>query len=226
MRILVIDDETALAQQLQTMLEAERYLVDTAPDGETALNKLNNNPVDLIILDIMLPKLDGLSVLRYIRENDQSTPILMLSAKNSIKDKITGLDLGADDYLAKPFSSAELMARVRALLRRHSNLKGHLLTVGDLELDTKSRELRKAGQPLILTSREFAILEFLLYNKNRVISRFSIAEHVWGDAFDPFSMSNFIDVHIKNLRRKIDSPGQPSNIHTLRGLGYIIRDGS
>ena len=226
MRILVIDDETALAQQLQTMLEAERYLVDTAPDGETALNKLNNNPVDLIILDIMLPKLDGLSVLRYIRENDQSTPILMLSAKNSIKDKITGLDLGADDYLAKPFSSAELMARVRALLRRYSNSKDHLLTVGDLELDTKSRELRKAGQPLILTSREFAILEFLLYNKNRVISRFSIAEHVWGDAFDPFSMSNFIDVHIKNLRRKIDSPGQPSNIHTLRGLGYIIRDGS
>ncbi|MBR5347385.1 MAG: response regulator transcription factor [Deltaproteobacteria bacterium] len=226
MRILVIDDETALVKQLQTMLEAERYLVDTAPDGETALNKLNSNSVDLIILDIMLPKLDGLSVLRYIRENDQSTPILMLSARNAIKDKITCLDLGADDYLAKPFSSAELMARVRALLRRYSNSKDHLLTVGDLELDTKSRELRKAGQPLILTSREFAILEFLLYNKNRVISRFSIAEHVWGEAFDPFSMSNFIDVHIKNLRRKIDSPGQPSNIHTLRGLGYIIRDGS
>ncbi len=226
MRILVIDDETALVQQLRTMLEAERYLVDTAPDGETALNKLNNNSVDLIILDIILPKLDGLSVLRYIRENEQGTPILILSALGTIEDKITCLDLGADDYLSKPFSPAELMARVRALLRRHSNLKGHLLTAGDLELDIKSRELHKAGQRIILTSREFSILEFLLYNKNRVISRFSIAEHVWGEAFDPFNMSNFIDVHIKNLRRKIDSPGQSSLIHTLRGLGYIIRDGS
>ncbi len=226
MRILVIDDETALVQQLRTMLEAERYLVDTAPDGEIALNKLNNNSVDLIILDIILPKLDGLSVLRYIRENEQGTPILILSALGTIEDKITCLDLGADDYLSKPFSPAELMARVRALLRRHSNLKGHRLTAGDLELDIKSRELYKAGQLIILTSREFSILEFLLYNKNRVISRFSIAEHVWGEAFDPFSMSNFIDVHIKNLRRKIDSPGQSSLIHTLRGLGYIIRDGS
>ena len=224
MRILVVDDETALVRQLQTMLEAERYLVETAPDGESALNKLSNNPVDLIILDIMLPKLDGLSVLRSIRENDQNTPILMLSARDTIEDKITALDWGADDYLAKPFSAAELMARIRALFRRHNNSKDHLLTAGDLELDTKSRKLLKAGQPLILTSREFAILELLLYNKNRVISRFNIAEHVWGESFDPFSMSNFIDVHIRNLRRKIDTPGQPSTICTLRGLGYIIRD--
>ncbi len=226
MRILVVDDEIALVQQLQTILKAERYLVDTASDGETALIKLASSPPDLIILDIILPKLDGLSVLRQIRENEQNMPILMLSARDMIEDKVAALDLGADDYLAKPFSASELMARVRALFRRRDNPKDNILLIGDLELDTKSRELRKGGRQLSLTSREFAILEFLLYNKNRVISRFSLAEHVWGDTFDPFNMSNFIDVHIKNLRRKIDSPGQPSLIHTLRGLGYMIRDES
>ena len=224
MRILIVDDEVALVKQLQTMLSAERYLVDTALDGEAALDRLANNPADLVILDIMLPKLDGLAVLRHIRESGLSTPVLMLSARCAIEDKIAGLDLGADDYLAKPFSPAELMARIRALLRRSGDQKDSLLTAGDLELDAKTREVRKAGQTLALTAREFAILEFLLYNKNRAVSRFIFAEHVWGDAFDPFSMSNFMDVHIKNLRKKIDSPGQSSLIRTLRGQGYIIRD--
>lgn len=224
MRILIVDDEAALVKQLQTMLSAERYLVDTASDGEAALDRLADNPADLVILDIMLPKLDGLAVLRHIRESGLSTPVLMLSARSAIEDKIAGLDLGADDYLAKPFSPAELMARIRALLRRSGDQKDSLLTAGDLELDAKTREVRKAGQTLALTAREFAILEFLLYNKNRAVSRFSLAEHVWGDAFDPFSMSNFMDVHIKNLRKKIDIPDQPSLIRTLRGQGYIIRD--
>ena len=224
MRILIVDDEAALVKQLQTMLSAERYLVDTAPNGEAALDRLADNPADLVILDIMLPKLDGLAVLRHIRESGLSTPVLMLSARSAIEDKIAGLDLGADDYLAKPFSPAELMARIRALLRRSGDQKDSLLTAGDLELDAKTREVRKAGQTLALTAREFAILEFLLYNKNRAVSRFSLAEHVWGDAFDPFSMSNFMDVHIKNLRKKIDIPDQPSLIRTLRGQGYIIRD--
>ena len=224
MRILVVDDEAALVKQLQAMLAAERYLVDTAPDGEAALDSLAANPVDLVILDIMLPKLDGLSVLRHMREGGMATPVLMLSARGGIEDKIAGLDLGADDYLPKPFSPDELMARVRALLRRGGGQTDALLTAGDLELDAKTREVRKAGQPLTLTGREFAILEFLLYNKNRAVSRFNLAEHVWGDAFDPFSMSNFMDVHIKNLRKKIDTPGCPSLIRTLRGQGYIIRD--
>ena len=224
MRILIVDDEAALVKQLQTMLSAESYLVDTAPNGEAALDRLADNPADLVILDIMLPKLDGLAVLRHIRESGLSTPVLMLSARSAIEDKIAGLDLGADDYLAKPFSPAELMARIRALLRRSGDQKDSLLTAGDLELDAKTREVRKAGQTLALTAREFAILEFLLYNKNRAVSRFSLAEHVWGDAFDPFSMSNFMDVHIKNLRKKIDIPDQPSLIRTLRGQGYIIRD--
>lgn len=224
MRILVVDDETALVRQLQTMLTAERYLVDTAPDGEAALDMLADNPADLVILDIMLPKMDGLAVLRHMRESGMTTPVLMLSARGAIEDRIAGLDLGADDYLPKPFSPAELMARVRALLRRGGDQKDSLLTAGDIELDTKGRVTRKGGQPINLTAREFAILEFLLYNKNRAVSRFSLAEHVWGDAFDPFSMSNFMDVHIKNLRKKIDSPHTQSLIRTIRSVGYVIRD--
>ena len=224
MRILVVDDETGLVRQLQAMLTAERYLVDTAADGEAALDMLADNPADLVILDIMLPKLDGLAVLRHMRESGMATPVLMLSARGTTEDRITGLDLGADDYLPKPFSPAELMARVRALLRRGGDQKDSLLSAGDIELDTKSREVRKAGQPVNLTAREFAILEFLLYNKNRAVSRFNLAEHVWGDAFDPFSMSNFMDVHIKNLRKKIDTPNTQSLIRTIRGVGYIIRD--
>lgn len=224
MRLLVVDDEQTLVEQLQAALERERYLVETALDGEEALDKLASSPVDLIILDIMLPKLDGLSVLRAIRKNGLSTPVLMLSAKGDIADKIAGLDLGADDYLAKPFSLAELMARVRALLRRGVDQKDTLLRVGDLCLDTKTRQVSCGDTEVELTPREFSILEFLLYNKNRAISRFSLAEHVWGDAFDPFSMSNFMDVHIKNLRKKIDYPGRASIIRTIRGVGYIIKD--
>ena len=224
MRLLVVDDEQTLVEQLQAAFERERYLVETALDGEEALDKLADGPVDLIILDIMLPKLDGLSVLRAIRQDGLTTPVLMLTAKGDIDDKIAGLDLGADDYLAKPFSLAELMARVRALLRRRGDQKDTLLKAGDLVLDTKTQEVSRNGTAVELTAREFSILEFLLYNKNRAISRFSLAEHVWGDAFDPFSMSNFMDVHMKNLRKKIDRPGQASLIRTIRGVGYIIQD--
>ena len=224
MRLLVVDDEQTLVEQLQAAFERERYLVETAFDGEEALDKLANGPVDLILLDIMLPRLDGLSVLRAIRKNGLTTPVLMLTAKGDIDDKIAGLDLGADDYLAKPFSLAELMARVRALLRRRGDQKDTLLQAGDLTLDTKTREVSRGGTAVELTAREFSILEFLLYNKNRAISRFSLAEHVWGDAFDPFSMSNFMDVHMKNLRKKIDRPGQASLIRTIRGVGYIMQD--
>ncbi len=224
MRLLIVDDEQTLVQQLQAAFAGERYLVETAFDGEEALDILAVSAVDLIILDVMLPRLDGLVVLRAIRKNGLGTPVLMLTAKGDLEDKITGLDLGADDYLAKPFSMAELMARVRALLRRVGDQKDTVLRVGDLGLDTKTREVSRGEQPIELTAREFAILEFLLYNKNRAVSRFSLAEHVWGDAFDPFSMSNFMDVHIKNLRKKIDQPGQDSIIRTIRGVGYIIKD--
>lgn len=224
MRILIVDDEQTLLDQLKKAFEFQRYMVETALDGEEALDKLFENPVDLIILDIMLPKQDGLSVLREIRRAGTTTPVLMLTAKGDIDDKIKGLDLGADDYLAKPFSLDELLARVRALFRRFGGQTDSVLQVKDLCLDTVSREVRKGGELVELTAREFSILEFLLYNKSRAVSRFSLAEHVWGDAFDPFSMSNFMDVHIKNLRKKIGDSGQGALIRTIRGVGYIIKD--
>ena len=210
--------------QLKRALEGQRYMVETAIDGEEALDKLFETPYDLIILDIMLPKRDGLSVLREVRQDGMTTPVLMLTAKGDISDKIKGLDLGADDYLPKPFSLDELLARIRALFRRSGGQADSVLQVQDLRLDTVSREVTKEGKPVELTAREFSILEFLLYNKNRAVSRFSLAEHVWGDAFDPFSMSNFMDVHIKNLRRKIGNAGYGTIIRTIRGVGYIIKD--
>jgi DNA-binding response OmpR family regulator len=166
----------------------------------------------------------AVSVLREIRQAGMTTPVLMLTAKREIGDRIKGLDLGADDYLAKPFSLDELLARIRALFRRSGGQAESVLQVKDLRLDTVSREVTKAGKPVELTAREFSILEFLFYNKNRAVSRFSLAEHVWGDAFDPFSMSNFMDVHIKNLRRKIGDPDHGTIIRTIRGVGYIIKD--
>jgi len=223
MRILIVDDEQTLLDQLRRGLEAQRYIVDTALDGEEALDKLFETPVDLIILDIMLPGVDGLSVLRSLRDEGDSTPVLMLTAKGDIDDKIKGLDLGADDYLAKPFSFDELLARVRALLRRSGGQSESVLQVGDLRLDTVSREVVRGTERLSLTAREFSLLEFFLYNKNRAVSRFSLAEHVWGDAFDPFSMSNFMDVHIKNLRKKIGDT-HATIIRTIRGVGYIVKD--
>ncbi len=224
MKILIVDDERALLEQLRRALTEQRYMTETAEDGEEALERIFDLPFDLIILDIMLPKKDGLTVLREMRRASINTPVLMLSARGGSDDKIKGLDLGADDYLAKPFSLDELLARVRALFRRFGAQKDARLLINDLCLDSVSREVTRGGRTLELTAREFSILEFLLYNKNRAVSRFSLAEHVWGDAFDPFSMSNFMDVHIKNLRRKIGDSGRGGIIKTIRGVGYIVRD--
>ena len=224
MKILIVDDDVSLLEQLQQILIRQRYIVDSVTNGEEALDKLFEAPFDAIILDVMMPKMDGLSVLDQAREGGIDTPVLMLTAKGDIQDRVKGLDLGADDYLAKPFSLDELLARVRALLRRSGSQAIALLQVADLHLDTVSRTVTKGGKTVELTPREFSILEFLLYNKNRAVSRFSLAEHVWGDDFDPFSLSNFMDVHIKNLRRKIDDSGHGKIIRTIRGVGYTIRD--
>jgi DNA-binding response OmpR family regulator len=224
MKILVVDDEPDLLEQLRETLTSQKYDVDAADDGESALDKLFDNLYDLIILDIMLPKVDGLSILREIRKAKVKTPVLMLTTKGAVEDKIKGLDYGADDYLAKPFAMAELMARIRSLLRRASDHRDPLLTVSDIVLNTKTRQVNKSGKSLELTPKEFSILEFLLYNQNRVVSRFTLAEHVWGDEFDPFTMSNFIDVHIKNLRRKIGDTDKRKIIRTIRGIGFIIED--
>lgn len=224
MKILIVDDEPDLRDQLRETLRQQRYDVDTAADGEAALDQLFDSSYDLILLDVMLPKVDGLGVLREIREAGIQTPVLMLTAKGTVEDKIMGLDDGADDYLAKPFAMAELMARIRSLLRRVGENRDRKLNVGRLSLDTKTREVRKGGALVELTPKEFSILEFLLYNKNRAISRFTLAEHVWGDDFDPFTMSNFIDVHIKNLRKKIEDAERSRIIRTIRGVGFIIED--
>ncbi|MBN2331479.1 MAG: response regulator transcription factor [Deltaproteobacteria bacterium] len=222
MRILIVDDEPQLVEQLRQSLTGQQYHVDTAGDGEEALDRLFDNAYDLILLDIMLPKRDGFEVLKELRQAEIKTPVLMLTARGEIGERVCGLDLGADDYLAKPFSLAELMARIRALLRRSSDHSQPVLTVAEIILNTISREVRNQDHEVPLTPKEFSILEFLLYNKNRVVSRFSIAEHVWGDDFDPFTMSNYIDVHIKNLRRKLDDLNG-TIIQTVRGVGYVIK---
>ena len=225
MRILLVDDELELLAQLQQTLDRQHYDVDTAADGQAALDRIFDGTYDLILLDIMLPKIDGLSVLKEIRQAKIRTPVIMLTAKGSIEDKITGLDYGADDYLAKPFAMAELLARIRSVLRRNGDSGAAALRVADITLDTRLREVRHQDRKVELTPKEFSILEFLLYNKNRAVSRFTLAEHVWGDEFDPFTMSNFIDVHIKNLRHKLDDAGgDKAIIRTIRGVGFIIED--
>ena len=224
MMILIVDDNCSLLEQLQQILTRQRYTVDTATDGEQALNKIFDTPYDAIVLDIMMPKFDGWAVLQQVRKAGIDVPILMLTAKGDIADRVKGLDLGADDYLAKPFSLDEFMARMRALLRRSGGQCQAVLQFQDLALDTISRKVTKGDKTVELTPREFSILEFLLHNKNRAVSRFSLAEHVWGDDFDPFSMSNFMDVHIKNLRLKIGDSGQGRIVRTIRGVGYIIGD--
>jgi len=221
MNILVVDDDAGLRRTLRDNLAAQHYQVTCAADGDEALDKVAGGDYDLVLLDIMLPGCDGLQVLKEIRAMGLFTPILLLTARGNVDDRVAGLDLGADDYLAKPFSMAELLARIRAILRRGSE-SGPVLTAGSISLDTVSREVKIDSAKVELTAKEFAILEFLLYNKGRAVSRFNLAEHVWGDTFDPFTMSNFIDVHMKNLRRKLETPGHPPVVQTLRGIGYII----
>lgn len=225
MRILIIDDEPELLQQIRQTLLKQRYTVDAAYDGEEGLERIFVDSYDLILLDIMLPKLDGYSVINEIREEKIKTPVLMLTAKGMTEDKIKGLDMGADDYLTKPFSMGELLARIRVLLRRGNDLASSVIQQGQIMINTATREVFLGDRPVSLTPKEFLILEFLLYNMNRAVSRFNIAEHVWGEEFDTYSMSNNIDVHIKNLRRKINDPGGRI-IQTVRGVGYMIKDDS
>lgn len=223
MNILIVDDDIELLDQLRTSLERKRYRVETAVNGEQALDKIFAVTYDLILLDIMLPRLNGLSVLKEIRQAGLNIPVLMLTARSDVEDRVKGLDYGADDYLSKPFSMAELMARIRAMLRRDGK-RDPILLAGPIKLDTISREVTRNGKQLDLTAKEFSILEFLLHNKGSAVSRFNMAEHLWGEDFDPFSMSNFIDVHIKNLRKKIKTHKDIEIIRTIRGIGFIIDD--
>lgn len=223
MRVTLIEDERQLAHIIKKGLEEEGYSVDVAYDGEEGLYMVENLPTDVIVLDIMLPVLDGLSILGKIRKKGIKTPILFLTARDAISDKIKGLDTGADDYLTKPFEFEELLARIRALLRRRVEVKEVVIRIGDLEIDTASHGVKRKGRIIPLSAREYAILEYMAYNKGKVITRTEITEHIYDESFD--LDSNIIDVYINYLRNKIDKGFEKRLIHTVRGVGYIMKDG-
>ncbi len=222
MRILLVEDERDLADIVRIGLEEESYSVDVCYDGEEGLYMASEVSYDGMILDILLPKIDGIKILETIRAKGISTPILLLTAKDTLEDKIAGLDTGADDYLTKPFEFEELLARLRALLRRRIPEKKAILKVHDLELNTASRGVTRGGKEIILTSKEYVLLEYFVYNKNTVISRIEITEHIYDDSFD--LDSNVIDVFINSLRKKIDKNHSVKLIHTVRGAGYILKE--
>jgi heavy metal response regulator len=221
MRLLVIEDEKKVARFIKKGLEEEGYAVDLAFDGEEGLAMVFDQVHDLIILDIALPKIDGLQVLKNLREKNVRTPVLLLTVRATIEDKILGLDFGADDYLTKPFVFQELLARIRALLRRKSEAGPPLLRIEDLALDPARRLVTRGGMRIDLTSKEFALLEYLMRNAGRVLTRAMISEHVWNYDFD--TETNIIDVYVNYLRRKIDSGREKRLIHTVRGSGYVLK---
>ena len=223
MRILVVEDDIAVASFVKRGLESEQYAVDVAADGEDAQTLIEAANFDLIILDLGLPKVDGLDVLKHIRNRRPSPPVLILSGRARVEDRVKGLDLGADDYLTKPFSFSELSARVRALLRRTPNSFDIILRVGDLELDRAERVVRRAGRRIDLTPREFALLEYLMRNAGRSVTRAMIIEHVWNFSFD--TMTNVVDVYINYLRKKVDQDTEQKLIHTVRNVGYELGTG-
>jgi DNA-binding response OmpR family regulator len=218
MRVLVVEDDRPVASFVKKGLESEQYAVDVAWDGEEALSLVGEASFDLVILDLVLPKLDGLEVLKQIRTQKPSLPVLVLSGRARVEDRVRGLDLGADDYLTKPFAFSELSARVRALLRRSPNMIGIVLRLEDLELDRAERVVRRAGRRIDLTPREFALLEYLMRNAGHCVTRAMIIEHVWNFSFD--TMTNVVDVYINYLRKKIDQGWEDKLIHTVRSVGY------
>jgi len=221
-RILVIEDEKKVGSFIKHGLEAANYSVDVELDGEAGLRRLLQGGYDLVILDIMLPRRDGFNVMKEVRQRQIQVPILLLTARIAVADKVTGLDLGADDYLTKPFAFEELLARVRALLRRGAAPVPAVLTAADLTLDPATRQVTRGGRRIDLTSKEYALLEFLLRRRDQVLSRAVIAQHVWGVDYDTFT--NVIDVYVNYLRKKIDSGFEPKLIHTVRGFGYVLKE--
>ncbi|VAX36743.1 Two-component transcriptional response regulator, LuxR family [hydrothermal vent metagenome] len=222
MRILVIEDEKKISSFVERGLKEQHYAVDVAFDGEEGLYMVDINPYDLILMDIMLPKKSGIEICKELREKKNNTPILMLTAKGSVNDKVLGLNAGADDYLSKPFSFSELLARIRALLRRQREEKVDYLRVADLELNMLNHNVQRGGKAIMLTNKEYGLLQYLMLNTNQVVTRTMISEHVWKESFDSFT--NVIDVHIKYLRDKIDKGVDKKLLHTVRGAGYMIKE--
>jgi two-component system, OmpR family, copper resistance phosphate regulon response regulator CusR len=222
MRILVAEDERKVANFIRQGLEEEGHAIEVAADGETALELiLHSPPYDLLVLDVMLPKRDGFAILRAMRGRGIKTPALVLTARDSVTDKVAGLDVGADDYLTKPFAFEEFLARVRALLRRVGDTRTPTLRVGNLLLDPARRDVRRGERRITLTTREYALLEYFMRNAGRILTRPMITEHVWGLDFDP--ESNVVDVYVGYLRRKIDGEGEPPLLRTVRGAGYTLK---
>jgi DNA-binding response OmpR family regulator len=220
-RVLVVEDDDAIAQVLQRSLRMEGYEVRVAGDGITALDLAHGFLPDLVILDLGLPKLDGIEVAKALRSSDDDVPILVLTARDAVESRVEGLDAGADDYLIKPFERQELLARLRALLRRRPPRGQASLTVGDLKLNPDTHEVARGERTIDLTQREFELLEYLMRNERIVISRQRLLDEVWG--YDPFSMTNTIEVFVSNLRRKLEAGGEPRLLHTIRGAGYVLR---
>ncbi len=221
MRILLVEDNRRLSDSLKRSLMDDKYAVDTAYDGQEGEELAELTPYDVIILDVMLPRKDGIEVCRSLRNRRVKTPILMLTARDALEDRVLGLDSGADDYLVKPFELAELRARLRALLRREAEDKGGLITIADLILDPATHFVQRGGQPVELTAREYALLEYLMRKPNRLITRQMAENHLW--SYDATVMSNVVDVYIRRLRSKIDDPFDVKLIETIRGSGYRLR---
>jgi heavy metal response regulator len=222
MKILVIEDEKKVANFIKRGLEEEKYEVDTANDGESGLHLAAEGSYGLVILDVMLPKRDGMSVVKELRSKKMMVPVLMLTAKDSLDDIVSGLNSGSDDYLTKPFAFAELLARVRALLRRTELERGAEIRFADLRLDPVTHKVWRKDKEIDLTAKEYALLEFFMRNPNQVLTRTTIAENVWDYVFDSFT--NIIDVYVNYLRKKVDREADKKLIHTVRGLGYILKE--
>lgn len=220
MRLLLVEDDARIARFVARGLQEQSYAVDVVASGDDALYQVEINDYDIVILDVMIPGKDGFATCRAIRALDKRMPILMLTARDAVDDRIRGLDSGADDYLTKPFEFGELLARLRALLRRPRELRPSQILVGDLELDTGSQTAKRGHRAISLTAKEYALLEFLARNANRVIGRAEIAEHVWDESFDPFS--NLIEVYVNRLRRKLGEEDGKPLLQTRRGSGYIL----
>jgi DNA-binding response OmpR family regulator len=224
LRILIVEDETKVAHALREGLEREKYEVVVAPTGEEGFFLVNAQEFDLVILDLMLPGRDGLQVLSTLRKRGLQTPVLILTARDAIEDRVRGLDSGADDYLVKPFAFPELLARVRARLRRARTDPAVQLRLSDMEMDLLARNAKRAGRRLELTAREFELLEYLLRHKEEIVSREMLAREVWKETSRATTLDNVIDVHINRLRRKVDEPFDRKLIHTVRGVGFVLRE--
>jgi len=225
MRILVVEDEVKVAKALKEGLEDERYEAVMAHTGEDAFFRINTEQFDVIVLDVMLPGRDGLQILTSIRKHGIDTPVLLLTARDSLEDRVAGLNSGADDYLVKPFAFAELVARIRALLRRGRTAETLRLSVGDLDMDLVTRKVIRAGRSVELTTREFELLEYLLRHQGQVVLRDTLAREVWKETTRGTPLNNVIDVHIARLRRKVDLDQPVKLIHTIRGVGFMLREG-